>query len=198
MVLAAKAQIADPRTLVSIECPKEGIEPGSTVTLTATIKGSAGNSATYNWTVSNGMITSGQGTSAITMQTGDFSGFITATVEVGGIYFETVRADCSFEVFNKPVPRLVNELTFGAQGELKAIMDGYMTELNNEPTAQGYIVIYPPSRQAQDRVARFIRKFINDRGFDSPRIRIVVGEKRGDRPVLHFWIVPPGAEFKPD
>lgn len=198
-VFAAQAQRGDSVPTVSLTCPTEAVESGSPVTLVAAVSGNTGGSATYNWSVSSGMISSGQGTPVITIETNDlYSTTVTATLNLGGDFLFPVNTSCSFVIKDKPVQRLVNELTFSAQGELKAVMDAYMTELSSDPAAQGYIVLYPPTPQAQARVARFIRTFINDRKFDSPRIRIVVGKKRGDRAVLRFWIVPPGAEFTPD
>lgn len=67
-----------------------------------------------------------------------------------------------------------------------------------DPTAQGYIVIYSPSAKSAASVTKIIKTYVNFRRFDASRITIITGEKRDIRPILHFWLVPAGAEFQPD
>lgn len=59
---------------------------GEAITISVSVTGGDPNvTPTYNWSVSDGAIESGQGTSEITVDTtGVVSGFITATVEAGG------------------------------------------------------------------------------------------------------------------
>ena len=71
-----------------------GFCPGDTVTFTASVNGvSPLDKPTFNWTVSGGKITSGQGSSVITvLADGIELEAITATVEVGGV--QALRAGC--------------------------------------------------------------------------------------------------------
>src|SRR6185503_569894 len=55
-----------PCPTVSVSCPSQA-DPGSPVTFTASVSGDSGLSLTYNWSVSAGTISSGQGTSTITV-----------------------------------------------------------------------------------------------------------------------------------
>ena len=67
-------------------CP-DLIKVGEKLTFTATIQGGDQNvTPTYNWTVSAGTISSGQGTSTITVDTKELAAgsSVTATVELGG------------------------------------------------------------------------------------------------------------------
>ena len=59
---------------------------GQPVTFTASVTGGPeGFAPTYNWSVSAGTITSGQGTSTITVDTAGLGGqTVTATVSIGG------------------------------------------------------------------------------------------------------------------
>ena len=61
------------------------------MTFTATVSGGSQTNVTYNWTVSAGSITNGQGTPSITVDTTGLVGQeVTATVEIGG----DLCADC--------------------------------------------------------------------------------------------------------
>jgi hypothetical protein len=80
----AQQQAACPTT--KIHCP-DSVHKGESLTFTADVKGGDKDvTPTYNWTVSAGTISSGQGTSTITV---DLKGVeagasVTATVELGG------------------------------------------------------------------------------------------------------------------
>lgn len=61
------------------------IKAGETVEFTANVSGGTAADITYNWTISQGEIIEGQGTSKITVKTTkETTGTITATVEIGG------------------------------------------------------------------------------------------------------------------
>ena len=74
-----------PCPVVSVSCLAD-VEPNAPITFTASVSGGApGASWTYNWSVSAGTISSGQGTSTITVDTAGLGGqSVTATVSIGG------------------------------------------------------------------------------------------------------------------
>lgn len=77
----------------------------------------------------------------------------------------------------------------------RAVFDSYLTELSNNPSAQGYVVIYQITRPvwlAMSRAKEF-RKHLGIRNFDPTRVTIVEGGSQGD-PKIELWLVPPGAE----
>lgn len=191
-------QIADAKPDVTIACPSEKADADAKIRLTATMKPDKSENVSYNWMLSNGVILSGQGTKEIEIQLLGNPESVTATIEVYGAYFESIWATCTFQVFKKPMPLKIDELIFSVQGELKARLDSYFNDLVNDPAAQGYIIIYPPSPRNQAYVERIIRDFIKFRKFDPSRVTIVIGEKRDVRPILHFWRIPAGAEYTPD
>ena len=89
---------------VTVSCPDTGAI-GQPVTFTATINaGDPAVTPTFNWTVSAGTISSGQGTSSITVDTTGLAGGSTvmATVTVGGYANCNVTNSCttSFPVSN--------------------------------------------------------------------------------------------------
>ena len=68
---------------VSVDGPSSSVKAGDSATITASVPDGYG--LTYNWTLSNGTISSGQGTPVITVDTTDLAGQdITVAVEVMG------------------------------------------------------------------------------------------------------------------
>lgn len=88
--LLAQQPQPDPEPAVS--CPEgylngpDSVVAGEQITFTMSVSGGDPNvTPTYNWTVSDGAIEDGQGTATITVNTEEVvSGYITATVDVGG------------------------------------------------------------------------------------------------------------------
>jgi hypothetical protein len=82
----AKAESIQACPKVKVSCPAEIID-GETLTFTVAVEGGPKDvTLTYNWTVSAGAISSGQGTSVITLEeTKELGGqWVTATVDVRG------------------------------------------------------------------------------------------------------------------
>src|SRR5258706_6098983 len=91
---------------VSVNCPSD-VDEGGSITFTANVgPGTPAVSPTYNWTVSAGKISGGQGTSSITVDTTGAGGqTVTATVELGGIDPSCGRtASCSTPVKPRGLP----------------------------------------------------------------------------------------------
>ena len=181
---------------VTVSCP-DSVMDGSSGTVSANVS-NAGTPAisTYNWTVSGGTITSGQGTPSITVDTTGKGGTtITATLEVGGADPNCPRTwSCSFPVSTKPVPpRKFDEYGNIRFNDEKARLDNFAIQLQNEPTAQGYIIGYGScDAEGQTRANRAKDYLVNTRGIDAGRIVVVDG---GCMPELkvELWIVPQGA-----
>jgi hypothetical protein len=106
----APAILAQPCPMISVTCPDSGYE--TSLTFNANVSGSVNPS--FHWTVSAGRITTGQGTSSITV-TGPFDGHSpTATVEVGGIPNGCPnQASCSIIFEHFPKARKFDE--YGAE-----------------------------------------------------------------------------------
>jgi hypothetical protein len=193
-----------PDCVTPCECPSvsvtgpSGITPiGDNMTFTANLSGGTTDAATFNWTVSTGTITSGQGTSTITVATNqDLAGqTITATVVVGGLCDTCTQttANSSGEVATPPPPRdpvRVDEFGKIANDDLKLRLDSFFNELNADPTSTGVIINYGTAREAQ-RIERVIQGHITFRGFDASRIQLVRGGGTATNTVL--WRVPAGA-----
>ena len=77
--------------------------------------------------------------------------------------------------------------------DIKARVDAFYIELNNNPSASGYIINYGTDKEIARREAQ-IRKAIAFRKYDSSRITMVRGGNTGVGAVSKFWLVPAGAE----
>lgn len=91
-----------------------------------------------------------------------------------------------------PVAEKIAEFETVTNGYVKMMMDTFYIDLNNNPSAQGYIINYGLPREIAKRRAQ-IAKSIAFRRYDATRINFVEG---GFRPKIktEFWLVPPGVE----
>ena len=186
-----------PCPVVSVSCPSD-VEIGQPITFTASVSG--GDTAatyTYNWSVSAGTISSGQGTSTITVDTTGLSGTaVTATVSIGGAdpSCTGTTASCTSNI-KVPAP---NPIKFDEYGNIrfndeKARLDNYAIQLQNDPQASGTIIVYGTcTGEGQQRGDRAKDYLVNTRGIEAGRITVVDGGCRADLTV-QLWIVPSGA-----
>lgn len=190
-----------PCPTVSVSCPSD-VDQGSPITFSS----SSADNVTYNWSVSAGTISSGQGTSSITVNTEGLGGqTVTATVELGGLDPSCSRTASCTTGIRAPVPPAVK---FDEYGDIrfndeKARLDNYAIQLQNQPGAQGYIIGYGTCSGdglcshtscivAQMRIERAKDYLVNTRGIDAGRIVTVDGGCRADVAV-ELWVVPTGA-----
>jgi len=184
-----------PCPTVSVSCPTD-VEANQPVTFTASVSnGPAG--ATYNWSVSAGTISSGQGTSTITVDTNGLGGqSVTATVSVGGAdpSCTGTSASCTTSVKPPPTPaRKFDEYGNIRFNDEKARLDNYAIQLQNEPGSTGTILVYGScAGEAQQRGDRAKDYLVNTRGIEAGRITVVDGGCRADLTV-QLWVVPQGA-----
>jgi hypothetical protein len=184
-----------PCPTISVSCT-DSVDQGQPITFTASVVGGAG-TPTYNWSVSAGTISSGQGTSSITVDTAGIGGqTVTATVEVGGIDPACARtASCTTSVRPpKPVAVKFDEYGNIRFNDEKARLDNFAIQLQNQPTAQGYYIVYGSCEgEGAARAQRAKDYLVNNRGIDASRIVVVDGGCRADLGV-ELWIVPQGAD----
>jgi hypothetical protein len=178
---------------VSVSCPSD-VDLGSPITYSASVSSSA--SVTYNWSVSAGTISSGQGTSTITVDTTGLGGqTVTATVELGGLDPACSRtASCSTSVRTPAAQaRKFDEYGNIRFNDEKARLDNYAIELQNSPGSAGYIVAFGTCEgEGQARADRAKDYLVNTRQIDAARLTAVDGGCREEL-VVELWIVPSGA-----
>jgi hypothetical protein len=89
-------------------------------------------------------------------------------------------------------PRLIVDQGKAVPDEIKAAVDSFFIELNNNPSASGYIINYGTPREVATR-ERQIRAAIAFRKYDISRITFVNGGNTGEGPRSKYWLVPAGA-----
>ena len=156
--------------VISVACPDS--DSGPNVTFTANISGDDPDlKVTFNWTVTAGVIASGQGTPIITVDTTGFEGqSFSAAVEVGGLPGSCANtASCTTNVCGLRSARKVDEYSSINFADEKGRLDSLAAELQKEPTAMGYILSYAGRRaykgEAQKRGQRAKSYLVKERGF---------------------------------
>ena len=182
---------------VAIECPDK-VVLGEPLTFRSAVTGGSSSVAqTYNWTVSAGRITDGQGTGTIHVDTTGLAGqAVTATLSMGG-YNLDCTATCTVQ-FPAPIAcKKFDEFPAIAYNDEKARLDNYAIELQNDPTATAYVIVYPGQRgrpgDVQKQTTRLVDYLVNSRGINAQRIVTLVGPSR-DELVIELWLCPQGAK----
>ncbi len=151
----------------------------------------------YNWTVSAGTIIEGQGTGTIKVDTTGLAGqTVRASLSMEGYTLEC-SADCAVTV---PLPKLnsrkFDEFADISRNDEKARLDNFGIELQNDPTATAYVIVYPGKSdkrsEVQHHASRIVDYLVNSRGLDQRRIVTLVGPAR-DALFVELWITPQGA-----
>jgi hypothetical protein len=187
-----------PCPTIEISCPTDLVTAGSPATVSVNVSGGGSYNVTYNWSVSAGTITGGQGTPSITIDTTGLAGqTVTATVELGGLPPTCDRTrSCSFSIQGLPPPlecRKFDEYADLRFNDEKARLDNFAIQLQQEPGSQGYYVIFGScDGEADQRSARAVDYLVNNRQIDRNRITVVNGGCR-ETLTVELWICPTGA-----
>lgn len=185
--------------IVRVSCP-DTVNANQPLTMTADVSGGDANIIpTYNWTVSAGTISSGQGTSSITIDTTGLSGnsTVTATVDVGG-YNRSCPASnsCTSSITAKIEARKFDEFGKIRTEDEKARLDNLSLELQNDPLTQGYIISYGGRQgkkdEAQKTADRAKNYLVKTRKIENARLVTLNGGYR-ETLMTELWIVPRGA-----
>jgi hypothetical protein len=183
---------------IEIVCPTN-IVPDQPLTFSSRVVGgiSAG-TPSFNWTVSAGTIIEGQGTDTIRVDTTGLAGqTVKASLSMGG-YTPDCAASCAITI---PLPevkrRKFDEYPSIARNDEKARLDNFAVELQGDPTATAYIIVYPgrsgKTGDVQRHIARQVDYLVNSRGIDAHRIVTLTGRTK-DELMVELWLVPQGAK----
>ena len=88
---------------------------------------------------------------------------------------------------------VVEEFGKAANDDVKARVDNFYIQLNNNPNAKGYVINYGSAAEIKARKAQ-IDKAITFRKYDRSRLVWVDGPDNKTGPSTKFILVPPGAE----
>jgi hypothetical protein len=170
------------------------------MTFTSTLSGTLVNvTPAYTWIISNGRIIEGQGTKSITVDTAGLEGqTLTATLSMGG-YSLDCSASCSVQ-FPAPLTcRSFDEYPAVARNDEKARLDNFAIELQNDPSANGYVIVNPGEQgrpaEVRTHATRIVDYLVNSRRLDGRRIITVVGPARPEL-MIHLSICPRGSAPK--
>lgn len=196
-------------TVVARDCPpapcpnvrvtgSDTVEAGTPVNFVANVGGGE-TVPTYNWTVSAGTITAGQGTNAITVDTTGIGGqTVEARLQLAGLDPNcAATANFATPVTSRPTARKFDEFPSIAFDDDKARLDNLAIELQNDTSARAFIVVYAGRRSRADQATRLgsrARSYLTTmRGIDASRITVVGGGTR-ERDTYELYIVPLGAD----
>lgn len=183
---------------IEISCPTT-IVRDQPVTFTSSYTGGvpANINPVYNWSVSAGRIIEGQGTNTIKVDTTGLAGqSVTASLSMGG-YNLDCSASCTIGI-PLPIPtnRKFDEFPDIQRNDEKARLDNFAIELQNDPTATAYVIVYPGKTSkrgdVQHHSSRIVEYLVHSRGLDERRIVTLVGTPR-DQLHVQLWISPAGA-----
>jgi hypothetical protein len=149
----------------------------------------------YDWSVSSGVIRSGQGTNTIEVDTTGAGAdkAIYATILVGGYPPDCVMTAGATAIIAGPAQKM-DEYGVISTEEQEARLDAFISKLTSADNA--YIIAYggktSPRGTAYSNL-RAIRAHILKRGAPSDRVYTVDGGFR-EQPSHELWVVPIGAE----
>jgi hypothetical protein len=184
---------------ILISCPDK-ITPNQPITFSANVAGGFPNiPPVYNWTVTAGKIISGEGTSTITVDTTGLAGqSVRASLAMSGYKSLNCGATCIVQIPPElPVCRKFDEFAAIARNDEKARLDNYAIELQNDPSATAYVVVYPGQRgkpaEVQQHMTQVVDYLANSRGLDKSRVVTIVGPARSDL-MVDLWVCPQGSK----
>jgi len=133
----------------------------------------------FNWTLSAGTITSGQGTGEISIDTVGLGGFnVTTTVQLSGASLGC-NGTASITTHIEPPGVACGGPPFDQYGDIefddeKARLDNFAIQLSNEPLATGYIIMSAGQitfeNEAMERLDRAKSYIVNVREIDPNRV----------------------------
>lgn len=151
----------------------------------------------YAWTITNGVIFAGQETAGIFVASYAKEDVeIKVSVKIGGLPIGCDNSISEVGLFiGVPKPLLIDESGRAAlPGNARGNLDMYFTQLQNDPSAEGFIVLKAKTKSAVNEQIKKNSSHIFFRGQDSSRFvyRIIISQNDEN---TTYWIVPNGAEF---
>jgi hypothetical protein len=202
LVICAFAAVAAAQSCPSITVtgPSSDVPAGSSLTFSVNATGGDQNvTPTFNWTVSAGIIASGQGTSVIEVDSTGAGDFITATVDLGG-YDPTCSTSMSWtaSISRRAEPRKIDEFTYLGPAKFEyERLDNIAIEMQNDPTSRLHVIFYLGRKGKPGAIAAWTGQTVNylvkTRHIDNARITTADGGYR-DNGQVELWIVPDGAD----
>lgn len=189
-------------TNITVSAPSSVAE-GDLITFTSDVQYEGPSALNYTWTISPAAarVVRGVGTPTITVDTSGLGGQSVAAIIVvddgSGVRACRTSAQATTDVIKPPESYIFDRVPPVTYDDLKARLDNLAIELQNNPSAQGYIFVYtaPNSRANQyDLLSKRVQDYMTkERQMDASRFVIQSGGNR-DTDFYEFWIVPQGAK----
>lgn len=190
---------------VSVSAPA-AVTDGDVITFASDASYTGNAALNYTWTVSpaSARITSGAGTPSISVDTTNMGRQrVTAILMVDDgsgerMCRQTAQASTAVNALAPTVaqPRRFDEFPSISFDDDKARLDNLAIELQNNPGASSYIIVYAGSRSRAgqaDRLGIRTRNYLTQsRGIDASRVTVVNGGYR-EQDTFELWLVPQGA-----
>ena len=192
---------------VQVEGPEKVVD-GDLITFVANNKRPAEVPLTYRWTVSpsSARITSGLGTSSITVDTkGIGNQTITANLDVtddvyGATCMQKNSVATGVEKIIRPEPFQFDMFESKTFDDDKARFDNYVIKVQSVPDSQAYIIMYQGTDAASvkrgdvDKLSkRALDYLVRAKGLDPSRIVITKWGTKA-KTTYELWVIPPGAQ----
>ena len=187
---------------IALTGPSETVPLGGPATVSVSVHGGDPNlKLTFAWSVSAGTITTGQGTTAITIDTVGLPiqmQPLTVTLSVGGLEPTCIN---SAAIDLQISPACILFPKFDEYGKLKlsdehARLDNFANDLQAHADASAYVITYGgrrgPAGEAARRADRAKNYLINNRRIAAGRVVTIDGGYR-EEPTTELWLVPPDA-----
>jgi hypothetical protein len=143
----------------------------------------------FKWTVSSGHIAKGQGTRAITVIWKPYEA-VTATLEIFGPDADCPRVASITQICEPPVPiRLFDEYLIVPGISDESHLDQFITQLQNEPSARGYVIAYGDQVRG-DKAKSYL---VTNGNIEPDRLVVVHRKRRAKKPTIKLYVVPAGA-----
>ncbi len=196
LCIGSFAQTNEPAPCPTISLTREPFDPniGDFVSYTVVLDDNSDKyNVKYEWTVKDGEIVSGQGTSTVKIKINLDSLTVTANVKVS-------PQNCSSSVtesfiIEQHISILIDEFSTSVSRIDKARFDNLAAGLQNNPNANAYIIenfAKETSRKVIKRKNQLITNYlVNIKGIE--RDRIVLQNASADKNLTQLFIVPAGA-----
>ena len=190
---------------VNVSAPST-VSDGDVIAFSADVAYAGTSALNYTWTVSpaSARIISGAGTQTIQVDsTGLGNQKVSAVLVVDdGSGEPTCRqnAEASTNVLPVIIPpknKCYDCFPVTVFDDMKARLDNFAIELQNNPSSRGYVIAYSGASSRAGQADRLINRakdyLTNQRGIDTSRFSIINGGYR-ETDYFELWIVPQGAE----
>ena len=186
----------DPCPKITLKAPDKPVRDGASVKLTASLNGGDKKvTPIFDWSISAGMIRSGQGTSSIEVDTSGAGAdrAIYATLLIGGYSPECTSSENAVIPVAGPA-KMVDEFGALPETELSSKIESMIASVS--PDDQVHIIGYAGRKDVRgfaSSTLRQIRSAALKAGMPADRLATVDGGYR-EEPIFEFWLVPVGAE----